>query len=203
MAVWHSVTYHVPQQVKRVKESEAMRQESRAAVPEGGLSDLGGYQEVVAMLSEVLACREGEVHERLFREVLSPGWNVCQAVASADVTPHIWNRPMENSYTNSEAFAFELVVSHLSLANEEIDRCVIQAVTEMHPAGLGHRLLALVDGIGSGTVYFAMPDSLPPTRITPGRLQASRADVRRRWGRRRMGPSFLPRNDSLAEGLAS
>lgn len=180
-----------------------MRQESRAAVPEGGLSDLRGYQEVVAMLSEVLACREDEVHERLFCEALSPGWNVCRAAASVGVTPHIWNRAMEDFYTNSDAFVFELVVSHLSPASEEIDRRVIRAVTEVHPVSVGHRLLALVGGIGSGTVYFAVPESLSLAPLSPGHLQASRAGVRRRWGRRRMGPSFLPRNNSLAEGLAS
>jgi SAM-dependent methyltransferase len=136
------------------------------------------------MLSDVLACREDEVHERLFCEALSTGWNVCRAAASAGVTAHIWDRAMESFYADSDAFVFKLVVSHLSAASKEIDRRVIRVVTEMHPAGLGHRLLTLGDGIGSDTVYFARAGFSVTYADYPG-LSASVA----RWRTARLGPT--------------
>jgi SAM-dependent methyltransferase len=59
---------------------------------------------------------------------------------------------MEEFYSETDAFVFELVVSHMRSASKEIDRRVIEAVDQYVE---GNRMLCLGDGIGTDTIRFA------------------------------------------------
>lgn len=87
-----------------------------------GLFDFKDYWDLVQTVSQVLHLRKEEVQERLFYETLETGWNVSRAARAFGVTPHVYNKRMEEFYKQTDAFVFDLLVGHLNRYCQEIDQ---------------------------------------------------------------------------------
>jgi 2-polyprenyl-3-methyl-5-hydroxy-6-metoxy-1,4-benzoquinol methylase len=119
-----------------------------------GMFDFPEYTELVDALSEVLALPSEEVHERLFQEAVTTGWNVNRAAHRLRVTPHVFDDKMEALY-KTDAFVFELVVVHLNAYCCEVDRRVSDAIFAQYGSRAGLRVLTFGDGIGTDALRFS------------------------------------------------
>jgi SAM-dependent methyltransferase len=117
-----------------------------------GLFDYSSFFEIVSSLENVLNRTEKDIVKKLFFEALKAGTTVRHACDEFGVTPHVYNEAMERFYSETDAFVFELVVSHMRSATKKIDRRVIRAVDQYAEEG---RMLCLGDGIGTDTIRFA------------------------------------------------
>lgn len=127
----------------------------RHSEPLVGLFDFSDYWDMVHAVSQVLDLPEQEVQRRLFYEAIETGWNVSKAARTFGVTPHVYNRRMEEFYKQSDAFVFELLVGHLNRYCQEIDQRVAQAIDSRFGERKALRILVLGDGIGTDSLRFA------------------------------------------------
>lgn len=155
-----------------------------------GLFDLERYADVVDLLCSVLSLEAEVVHERLFREAVQTGWNVRQAARAFGLEPHVYNGEMERFYSETEAFVFELMVTHMGEACRVIDRRVGEAVAGV-AVDLGRPLeiLALGDGVGTDSLRFAAGGH----RVTYFEFEGySSAVALRRFSRMGLGDAITP-----------
>ena len=117
-----------------------------------GLFDFKSYESLVNTLLEVLERDKEDIQSALFYEALETGTNVRQAAEEFGITPHVYNDVMTRFYSETDAFVLELAVVHMREACKEIDRRVIQAVSNVSD---GKRILCLGDGIGTDSLRFA------------------------------------------------
>ena len=117
-----------------------------------GLFDFKNYADLVDVLCDVLNRTKKEVHEMLFYEALEIGWNVSRASKTFGVTPHIYNSRMQNLYQQSDAFVFELLVTHSIPYCREIDRRVSEALTCHFNGARDLQILVYGDGVGTDSL---------------------------------------------------
>jgi len=117
-----------------------------------GLIDFDEFSDVVSSISDVLDRPTENVVSTLFYEAIQPGKTVSKSAKKFGVTPHVYDRVMEKFYQQTDAFIFELVVSHMRSNCKKVDSRVIDAVNKY---AKGKRVLCLGDGIGSDSLRFA------------------------------------------------
>jgi SAM-dependent methyltransferase len=117
-----------------------------------GLFDFSSYEELVSSMNDVLGRSKEDIKYTLFNEAIQEGTTVKKAAREFGVTPHVYNEDMELFYRNTDAFVFELVVSHIKDSCEQIDRRVIESSCKFSE---GSRILCLGDGIGTDALRFA------------------------------------------------
>ena len=126
-----------------------------SSVENDGLWDLPTFDSIADLIHSVLQLDEKTVRERLYREAIETGVNVCAAAREMSVVPHVFNERMLALYSQSDAFVFELFVSHALAYSRKIDSRVSQLLNEHCNNQGGASVLCFGDGIGCDSLRLA------------------------------------------------
>ena len=120
-----------------------------------GLWDLPTFDSVTDLIHSELKLDTKTIRERLFREAIETGVNVCAAAREMSVVPHVFDDSMLALYSQSDAFVFELFVSHALCYSRQIDSRVSQVLNEYRKDQNGTAVLCFGDGIGCDSLRLA------------------------------------------------
>jgi len=104
-----------------------------------------------------------QVEARLRSEFAKPGSSVGNAVAAANITPHVWSEALEKFYSDSDAFVYELAVWSRNLHKRRMQKWIVNHLSRQGPQsvlsfgdGLGFDSLELSRN-GHRVTYFELP----------------------------------------------
>ena len=125
-------------------------------IPENdGLWDLLKLDAIVDLIHDELHLDRATIRERLYLETLETGSNVCTAAREMAVTPHLFDERMTALYKQSDAFVFELFVSHGLPFSRTIDARVSTVLNDNKTKRGGCTVLCYGDGIGCDSLRLA------------------------------------------------
>ncbi len=120
-----------------------------------GLFDYAGPDDLVIDLAAVTGLEKEEVLRKLVSEYYRTGSNVVADAKKIGLDYHIFNEKMEEFYKKTNAFLFELAVTHQSPLCRQIDEKIMKSLLELRGGRPNNKLLVLGDGIGSDSLRFS------------------------------------------------
>jgi 2-polyprenyl-3-methyl-5-hydroxy-6-metoxy-1,4-benzoquinol methylase len=115
------------------------------------------FQQIVDEIVQFTDIPRQEVEHRVWMEAIDRGWNVQQDITLFQVTPHYYNKKMEQLYRESYGFVFESLVfwakpNRQGWAESAVKRLKLYAKDR----NLSHeklKILMLGDGTGNDSLY--------------------------------------------------
>jgi len=120
-----------------------------------GLFDYEGYNQIIADLVDVTGLPREDVLEKMVAEFSKIGSNVVADAKRFQIDPHVFNSKMEEFYKRTNAFLFELLVTHQSSSCRQIDERIMMELLRRSEISAKKKILVLGDGIGSDSLRFS------------------------------------------------
>ena len=125
------------------------------STPIVGLFDINDYRDMVHVVHQALNLPEEEILRCLSQEILETGSNVARTAKTFGVIPHVYNKQMQEFYEHTNAFVFELLITHLSRFCQIIDGRITGVIRGLFNERRDLQILVLGDGIGTDSLRFA------------------------------------------------
>jgi SAM-dependent methyltransferase len=110
-------------------------------------------EKIVKWLSQLTNTAPESVRAKLLREHENPGVTVSEAMREYDIEPYVWNDKLNEFYSRTDAFLYELIVWNFNKRKRRIRRRIGKYLYQ----NLGHNLsiLTVGDGLGVDAIYLA------------------------------------------------
>lgn len=106
-------------------------------------------------ISDCFGYDEGQVKDRLVQESFETGYNMRQAAKDFGVTPHQYDKKMEEFYKKTNAFVFESIIDNEKPYRKLISDRIVKKIEKQFGRAKDIRILDLGGGVGSDCINLA------------------------------------------------